>query len=447
MRQGVAIFVAAAIVAGTLPFLRDQDDKILGLLKEAQIAVSGGEKQTAADSGIDPPPLTDIALAHMDDRREIVTAPAHGTRTAELTVDPVFQRAAESILRTGNVFEGAIVMTDVKTGKVLTWASYNRGRPRDLVVEATAPSASIFKVVTGSALVEAGVPLNQKHCYPHGGEHGITERMLEPDDKRDKNCATLGMAMGRSLNVVFARLAKQHLDQDKLANVAGRLGYGLDIPFDVPIEPSKLELPDDEVEFARSAAGFWHTYLSPFQAANLALTIANGGEMIRSHVVARVIDGDGNEIYKAPETRQVFKRVLDEKTAWAVTRMMEQTVQNGTSFRTFHDRAGRPFLPDIPVAGKTGTLATKTPETLVTWWVGFAPADKPEVALSVLVLNRGPWHIKGTHAASDMLRVYFADKGRKGVTYPAGYRGEKRRKENLEKKKAGDEKEEKGAKQ
>lgn len=435
MRQGVAIFAAAAIVAGTLPFLRDQDDKILGLLKEAKIAVSGGDKEKqAADDGIDPPPLTDVSLAHMDDRRDIVTAPAHGTRTAELTVDPVFQRAAESILRTGNVYEGSIVMTDVKTGKVLTWASYNRGRPRDLAVEATAPSASIFKVVTGAALVEAGVPLNQKYCYPNGGEHGITERMLEPDEKRDKNCATLGMAMGRSLNVVFGRLAKQHLDQDKLANVAGRLGYGLDIPFDVPVEISKLEFPEDEVEFARSAAGFWHTYLSPFQAANLAQTIANGGEMIRSHVVARVIDGDGNEIYKAPGTRQVFKRVLDEKTAWSVTRMMEQTVQNGTSFKTFHDRAGRPFLPDIPVAGKTGTLAKKTPETLITWWVGFAPADKPEVALSVLVLNRGPWRIKGTHAASDMLRIYFADKGRKGVSYPPGFRGEKRRKENLDKK-------------
>jgi cell division protein FtsI/penicillin-binding protein 2 len=331
------------------------------------------------------------------------------------------------------VYEGAIVMTDVKTGKVLVWASYNQGRPRDVAVEATAPSASIFKIVTGAALVEAGVPLNDKFCFPGGGEHGITEKMLEPDEKRDTTCATLGMAMGRSLNVVFARLAKQHLDQDKLTNVATRLGYGLEIPFDVPVQPSKLEFPEEEIEFVRSAAGFWHTYLSPFQAANLAQTIANGGEMIRSHIVDRVVDGEGNEIYKAPGTRDVFKRVLDEKTAWAVARMMEQTVQNGTSFKTFHDRAGRPFLPDIAVAGKTGTLATKNPETLVTWWVGFAPADKPEIALSVLVLNRGPWKIKGTHAASEMLRTYFADQGRKGVAYPPGFRDTRRRQENLEK--------------
>ena len=175
--------------------------------------------------------------------------------------------------------------------------------------------------------------------------------------------------------------------------------------------------------------------MSPFQGVNLAQTIANGGEMIRTWIVDRVVDEEENVLYEAPGKRQVFKRVLDEKTAWSVGRMMEQTVRHGTSFKTFHDRAGRPFMADIPVAGKTGTLAKKKPETLVTWWVGYAPADKPEVAVSAVVLNRGAWHIKGTHVASDMLRIYFADQGRKGVHYPPTFRGKKRRKDNLAKKK------------
>ncbi|MEM9695932.1 MAG: penicillin-binding transpeptidase domain-containing protein, partial [Myxococcota bacterium] len=286
---------------------------------------------------------------------------------------------------------------------------------------------SIFKVVTGAALVEAGVPLNEKFCYPGGGEHGITERMLEPDDRRDKWCATLGTAMGRSINVIFARQAKQHLDQDALTGVARRMGYGLDIPFDVPLKPSTIDLPDEELEFARAAAGFWHTTLSPVQGANLAQTVATGGELLRMRIVDRVLDENDEPIWEAPKERRRLKRVLNEKTAWAVARMMEQTVTKGTSFRTFHDRAGRPFLPKIRVAGKTGTLAKKKPETLYTWWVGFAPADKPEVAISAVVLNRGAWKIKGTHVASDMLRVYFADHGRKGVHYPPGFRGPKRR--------------------
>jgi len=235
------------------------------------------------------------------------------------------------------------------------------------------------------------------------------------------------MALGRSLNIIFGRLAKERLNHDTLHSTARRLGFGFSVPFDIPVEVSKVQLPEDGLGFARTAAGFWNTTLSPFQGVNLAQTIANGGEMIRSYVVERVVDEEGETVYTRPKKRQVFKRVLDERTAWSVARMMEQTVRNGTSFKTFHDRAGRPFLPDIRVAGKTGTLARKKPNTLYTWWVGFAPARKPEVALSVLVANRGKWHIKGTHLASDMLRMYFADRGSKGVSYPASFKGRRRR--------------------
>ena len=63
-------------------------------------------------------------------------------------------------------------------------------------------------------------------------------------------------------------------------------------------------------------------------------------------------------------------------------------------------------------------------------------ADKPEVALSALVTNRGPWHIKGTHVAADMLRIYFADQDKKGVRYPPGFRDLKRRRDNEKKEEA-----------
>jgi cell division protein FtsI/penicillin-binding protein 2 len=429
MRQGVAIFAAAALVAASLPLIREHDGALIELLSKAKVAVTGGE--SSKSKTIDPPPLTDVELQYIDDRRDVVVAPAHGKRSAELTLDPVYQRAALTTLRRGQVYEGSVVMTDVKTGRVLVWANHNHGRPRDLASEATAPAASIFKIVTGAALVEAGVPLNEKFAYS-GGDSSITQRELEPDEDRDKYAATLAMAMGRSINTVFARLALAKLDRAKLMGAAQRLGWGLDIPFDVPIAKSTIEIPEnDELELARTAAGFWHTTLSPFQGANLAQTIANNGEMIRSFVVERVLEEDGEVIYQRPQERVVLKRVLDERTAWALARMMEQTVRNGSSFRSFHDRAGRPFLPDIAVAGKTGTLAQKdgSSEVLYTWWVGFAPARDPEVAVSVLVANRGAWHVKGTHVAADMLRIYFADQGRAGVHYPPGFNGQRRRNE------------------
>jgi cell division protein FtsI/penicillin-binding protein 2 len=92
---------------------------------------------------------------------------------------------------------------------------------------------------------------------------------------------------------------------------------------------------------------------------------------------------------------------------------MEATVSNGTSYKSFHDKRGRPYLPDVRVAGKTGTLTKPTPEgPFYTWFVGFAPSRKPEVAISVLVANRAKWRVKATNLACDMLRVYFNDKER-----------------------------------
>ena len=139
--------------------------------------------------------------------------------------------------------------------------------------------------------------------------------------------------------------------------------------------------------------------------------------MKQLRIVSRVFDDQG-DIYLSPTEPFVLGRSINESTADAVRVMMESTVEGGTSFQTFHDHRHKPYLPNIRVAGKTGTLEGKG--YLFTWWVGFAPADAPEVALSVLVANRGDWKVKGTGVASDMLRVYFADKGRKGVTDPTG---------------------------
>ncbi|MBK6517411.1 MAG: penicillin-binding protein [Polyangiaceae bacterium] len=414
MRRWKAAALAVALVAVTLPFAKDSIPGWGFRLSKLAFGQPEGPRGTELRK-VTPPPLYGVDLAKIDVRGDVATAPAHGDRVAELSVSPKYQRAANRLLRDGAVAEGAIVMTDVKTGKVLVWANYSEEAPlRDLARESFAPSASIFKIVTGSALVEHGLVPSTRECY-RGGKSRVDDGELVRDEKRDKYCATLAEAMGRSLNVVFARHAMDHLDKDELESIATRLGWGREIPFDVPIEKSRLELPDEPNELARTAAGFWHTTLSPFQGANLATTLANGGEMIQLSIIDKVKDAEG-DLYVGAGERHVLGRVIEERTARAVTTMMEATVDNGTSFQTFHDRSGRSYLPDVSVAGKTGTLEGKG--YLFTWWVGFAPSDAPEIAVSVLVSNRGDWKVKATQVASDMLRVYFSDKGKKGVTDP-----------------------------
>ena len=414
MRQWIAIGAAVGLVAVAVPFLRSHDAQIGEMLSKSK----GHGGNAIVTRQVTPPPLTDLDLTKIDDRGGLATAPANGSRKAELTLDTKLQRAAMGALRAGHVPEGAIVMTDVKTGRVLTWASIVEDGPmRDIASEATAPTASVFKIITATALVEAGLGPNTKQCYS-GGEHAIKAVDLVDDKKRDKWCATVGQAMGRSLNTVFARLAQKNLDRDKLGAMASRYGYGQELPFDVKIAPSTLTFPTDELGFARTAAGFWNSTLSPFEGVNIAMIIANGGEMVRMHMVSSVKDEQG-ELYKGPTSRQVVRRVMEENVASQVVTMMENTVDNGTSYKSFHDRNGKAYLPDIRVAGKTGTLTkAATDGPFYTWFVGFAPSRKPEVAISVMIANHLKWRVKATNVASDMLRAYFAQKGAPGVHDP-----------------------------
>jgi cell division protein FtsI/penicillin-binding protein 2 len=114
----------------------------------------------------------------------------------------------------------------------------------------------------------------------------------------------------------------------------------------------------------------------------------------------------------------VLRRAIEESTAKELTTMMKETVANGSAFKQFHDRKRRPFLPGVEVAGKTGTLTRHKLNRHYTWFIGFAPADNPEVAISALVVNTPRWRIKAPLLACNTLRAYFAKQGKPGITAP-----------------------------
>jgi penicillin-binding protein A len=371
------------------------------------------------------PPLTGIDLTKIAVGDDGATAPAAEHRVARLTLDPELQRAADRILAAHHLPEAAVVLVEVATGKLLAYASHiEHGDKRDLCAEATAPSASVFKIVTGAALVEdAGLTPDTRQCYS-GGEQKILPSDIEDDPHRDRWCTTLAGAMGHSTNAVFAKLALHDLKRESLEAMASRFGYGQELPFDVPVQASTLDLPTDPLGYARTAAGFWNSTLSPLQAAVLSATVARGGEAPRLSIVGEVVDDKGGLVYTAPEAPAVH-RAMQRDTALALTKMMEVTVAEGTSYRAFHDAHGLSFLPGVAVAGKTGTLTSAQDQRFYTWFTGFAPSRPIEgllkvrqVAVSVLVVNKPQWHVKANVVARELLREYFAREGVPGVTAP-----------------------------
>ena len=402
---------SAATSAAALP--QDVDDVSLSHAKPSQ--------------PIDPPALNPatagIDLVHVAYDDTGASAPAANGRIAKLTIDPQMQRAAATLLRVHRLPKAAVVLVDVESGHVLAYVSRTEGAPaRDVCAEAKAPAASVFKIVTASALVDdAQLGPDTEQCY-WGGEHEILAQNLEDNPGRDRNCTTLAGAMGHSTNAVFAKLALKHLKPSQLEEEASSYGFGLPVPFDVAIEASTLRVPSDDLGFARTSAGFWNSTLSPVEAAWLSTTVARGGEAPRLSIVKELVERNGAVTYEAPPP-SIVRRAVPQPTAEAVTAMMEKTVSEGTSRRAFHDASGHSYLPGITVAGKTGTLADPETHVLYTWFTGFAPsAPQPgvkQVAVAVLVVNRPQWHIKANVIAREMLRAYFAEQGIAHVTTPA----------------------------
>ncbi|MBX7194862.1 MAG: penicillin-binding protein [Sandaracinaceae bacterium] len=415
-RRRALRWIAGAAAAGALsllgPHLGSADEPRGGQASRATREAPGAQaRQAPAAERRRPRVLSgiDLATRRLEDDTYLVDTAAGDT--AVLTLDASLQQHMEAYFDRYAVPEAGLVAIEPSSGRVLAYVSH-RGResaPADMARDASAPAASVFKIITGSALLEAGVPATERVCY-HGGESRLVASLLEPSPELDRTCATLAEAMGGSLNAVFARLADQRLDAPTLERYAHAFAFGQGLPFDLESSPSSIEVPSERLEFARTSAGFWHSRLSPLHGALIASTVANGGAMPRAGIVDHVLDAEGHVVHRfEPST---YRQVIGRDTATALNRMMRLTVSRGTSRRAFHDDHGRPFLPGIVVAGKTGTLSEERPYRGYTWWVGFAPADHPTIAVATLVVNTPEWRIKASHAAVEALRHYL-------VTEPA----------------------------
>jgi cell division protein FtsI/penicillin-binding protein 2 len=203
--------------------------------------------------------------------------------------------------------------------------------------------------------------------------------------------------------------------------MAHRFGYGEPFAFDLPVEESTIRVPDDRLEFARTAAGFWNSTLSPLGAVEMSTTIARDGEAVQPVLVRDVTSSSGAVLWSSSPKASILRRAVAPEVAEQIATMMTHTVTEGTSYHAFHDRSGAAFLPGIAVAGKTGTLTDATNHRYYTWFTGFAPlrpSETPQVAIAVLVVNGPTWQVKANVVAREVLRQYFAGHGAAGVTRP-----------------------------
>jgi penicillin-binding protein A len=369
--------------------------KELGLLSLLLTAIAGGSALAAPRPG---------AVAEVARAAAVTTAP-HGAST----LDASLERAAERLLRGAKPVEGAIVAVEPKSGRVLAFRALSSGGSSfDVLTQARLPAASLFKVVTTTALFEnTAVGLQDQVCI-NGGVHGIERRHLDPARGPGAECGRFAWALGHSKNAVFAQLATHALTREQLLKTAERLGFNAKLSLDegeAQAELGKLTLPYNDLEFARAAAGFQGSSLSPLGAAYLMTLVARGGAPIGLRLHEPIADAD------APASLPQLAP-FSSKTAQRLTRMLEVTVETGTSRAAFTAPDGKRYLPGIRVAGKTGTLRPEqSDDTMTSWFVGFAPSRSPEIVVTVMLVNGHTYRRKANELARDLLRTYFRAHG------------------------------------
>jgi penicillin-binding protein A len=329
-----------------------------------------------------------------------------------LSVDLRLQARAMELLGSRR---GAVVAIEPSTGRVLALAStptYDPARVVDAdegrdyfaslrdaegspllnrAIQGRYTPGSVFKIVTAIAGLASGAIERETRFeeQPEAEEDGLPVSGFRVRDGHHEDTGEEALdlvgATEVSCNIWYA-LAGLATGGDTLVDIAGRMGFGTPIPFELPTAPSYITGEDgtfrDDVEVANAAYGQAETFVTPLQMALVAATVANDGVLMRPTIVRGFRSEDGTERGVSP---QQLGRVFDPGDAQSVTDAMVEAVQ-GDLGREF---AGRARIEGVTVAGKSGTAELGGAGEPHSWFIGFAPAAAPRVAVAVVVERGG----------------------------------------------------------
>ncbi len=284
--------------------------------------------------------------------------------------------------RRANPTYGAFVALDAQTGRILAMAQYDRYRKSRFrpAFSARFPAASVFKIVSTSALLSTDKVFPWTRVCYHGGRASINWYILR-HSRLDRHCRNLQQAFAHSTNAILAKLAVRFLSNTMIYKTAKLFGFNMRLGLP-GLAVSRTHKPRGRLERARMAAGFIFSHISPIHAAVLAAIVANGGNMVYPHWDVRPGHATNNpQKYEKSHRRRGY-RVISAKVAAELQKMMRETTARGTAakYLSWVQRKG------MVVGCKTGTLTGAGLKN--SWMVCFVRTGNRDIAFSVLSANR-----------------------------------------------------------
>lgn len=324
--------------------------------------------------------------------------------SVELTIDPEIQRLAYDLIPAGQ--RGSIVVMEPSTGNILAMVSKPSYDPNlvsghDTAViaenaaslseqpglsiytnpatESLVSPGSVFKLIDAAAALESGkydaesqIPNPPALEFP-GIEYTLPNFVT--GNCADRTTADLKFALEQSCNTAFAQIALD-LGEDAIREQAAKFGFGEELAIPTRVVASSFPSDLTDPELAQSAVGQFDTRVTPLQMAMVASAIANDGQQMKPQLIKSIRASD-LALIESPQP-VVLRQSVSQETADQLSDWMVNVVDNGT--------ATGAQVPGVQVAGKTGTA--EVPGTGDNaWFTGFAPADDPRVAVSIVMEN------------------------------------------------------------
>lgn len=307
----------------------------------------------------------------------------------ELTIDDKLQKLIYDEFPTK---KGAVIVTEPKTGKILSMVSFPNFNPNNIsenwnllnndtenaqllnrATQALYSPGSTFKMITAIAALENIPNINEIEYECKGVDYFDGNRVRCFGSTRHGK-VNLKKAMQVSCNTYFAYIGKDIADE--IREVAERVYFNSYLPYDMDLSISSITLNNElsVAEKVETSFGQGNTLVTPLHMAIITGAVANGGYIYKPYVVDKIITPTGKVKHKNMPI--MLKEVFDFETTSALTEMMIGVVEGGT--------ANAIKIDGISIAAKTGTAENETGVDHG-WLVAFVPANDPQVCITILL--------------------------------------------------------------
>ncbi|MBR1931261.1 MAG: penicillin-binding protein 2 [Lachnospiraceae bacterium] len=333
------------------------------------------------------------------------------------TLDVQIQEVADKQLA---IYRGAIVVTEVKTGKILALVSHPDFDPNEiqniwddlvenqsssvLVNRATQglyPPGSTFKIVTALEYARENSDTYQNYSYQCNGAYRNGESKISCYHGTNHGAVDFRKSFAKSCNSSFANIGIG-LDRTQFEETLEGLLFDEELPLTLSYSKSSVHMSADmdTDEMLQTSIGQGRTQITPIHLNMITCAIANNGILMKPQVIDRV-ENDEGEIVKGFKS-DVYGRLMSEGEANILTELMTAVVQEGT--------ASKLKGLDYTAAGKTGSAEYNNVKgESHAWFTGFAPAEDPEVCVTIIVEGAGSGGDYAVPIARRLFDAYFKE--------------------------------------